>query len=262
MCNFKSFAKYRLRLSEQEQPSLGLSPKDKGIVIHEVLQKLYNHHKSINQVLISENKENEISLHIENLLSKYLNKKPLSGNKNYISNTKNSLLKMIIEFLKLEKTREKFTVIATEKQHQLKIADMTIKCIIDRVDEVANNQYLLLDYKTGHATPSHWFEPLQDPQMPIYSIIYKKEVIGAAFAKINHMQVTYSGIVDPDYQIPGTLTKHKSFTEWQSILDYWDETITNLVISYSKGSTALTPRDNTVCKNCDYQRLCRVWDGE
>jgi hypothetical protein len=247
-CNYRSFAKFRLRLDELEQPCLGLSAKDKGIIIHDVLQKYYTSGCVIEEQL-------------ESIVKKALNKKPLSGNNSYINAITLSITSAINDFLKIEKEREPFKVIATEKSHKLSIKDITIKCIIDRIDMLNDGKIVLIDYKTGQATHSHWFGDIKDPQMPIYSLNYRGKLAGLVFGKINHIKSCFSGITTEEHYIDGTVTKYKNYYDsWDDIEKYWLGSLTEIVIRYSEGSIKLSPENPGVCKNCEYQRLCRIWD--
>lgn len=257
-CHFKSFAKFRLKLAELEMPSLGLNAKEKGIIVHEALQRYYTENKDIT---LTDIKHEQLNKNIRELLTYYLSKKPLSGNNEYITTTTTIISQAIVEFINLDATRPKFTVKATESKHKITISDINIRCIIDRIDEVATGKYILIDYKTGATSPSHWFDIIKDPQMPIYSLNYKESIVGLAFAKINHIQAVFSGITSKDNFIEGTMTKYKDFASIGSMIDYWQTEITTIVSTYATGSIRLTPSSKAVCKTCDYQRLCRIWDG-
>ncbi|MEE3003574.1 MAG: PD-(D/E)XK nuclease family protein [Pseudomonadota bacterium] len=261
-CHFRGFAKFRLGLKDISDANLGLNPRDKGIIVHEILQNYFTKFKAQPQQELTDEQQNFLQNKIKSTVKKYLQNKPRSGNSNYIKSEINIISKMLKEFFVLESERPKFSIASIEHKHNINVSDITIKCVIDRIDKINDNEYILLDYKTGVASPAAWFgERISDPQMPIYSLNYKNKLAAISFIKINHIKVCYSGLTQESHYFNGLQTKYQNyFSDWQNLENYWQTQISEMIRSYSNGSTILNPAVKSICYSCEYQRLCRIWE--
>ncbi|MBT4885526.1 MAG: hypothetical protein HON55_05190 [Legionellales bacterium] len=262
VCHFKAFAKYRLKAFEFESPILGISNKDRGIIIHNVLQKIYHKYSSSSELKLLINNTEYLKKNIKDQLTKFLYQKQFSANKSYIKTESTNLFNIILEYIKIELERPNFTVDALEQKLSITIDNIEINGIIDRIDKI-DEHYILIDYKTGKANHNSWFgDTISDPQLPIYALSYKNKTAAVTFAKLNNIKVCYAGIARPEHQFLDTVVKYKDYFEnWNELETYWLDNITTIVKSYQTGSTALTVQNpTTTCINCSYQRLCRVWE--
>jgi len=261
-CHFRAFSKYRLKASDQDAPALGISNKDRGIVIHNVLQSIYNKYRSSSELKLLVHNHDYLHKTIKDHLTTFIYHKKFSANKNYIKTEVKSIFNIILEYINIELQRPNFTVDSLEKKLSITIDNIEINGIIDRIDKVDHN-YILIDYKTGKANHSSWFgDTISDPQLPIYALSYRNKAAAVTFAKLNSIKVIYSGIALPEYQFSDISVKYKDYFEnWSELETYWFDSITSIVKSYQTGSTALTvKKPNTTCINCTYQRLCRIWE--
>src|SRR5205814_9816260 len=98
------------------------------------------------------------------------------------------LAKLADEWLRLEKTRKGFQVMAIEEKRTLSVAGLEFSSRIDRMDRLLEGEggHVLIDYKTGYrVTPKDWAPPRpDDPQLPLYAVAAPEALSAVAFSKL------------------------------------------------------------------------------
>src|SRR5690606_11089606 len=125
-----------------------------------------------------------------------------------------------------------------ETQRKVEFAGISLNLRLDRVGLLGNDQYLLIDYKSGKPKTNHWkgVRP-QEPQVPLYALVYDKPVAAIAFAQINaHDQKLLSwGYVD--VPLPKLTTPADG---WQQQLDSWRRILTRLAQEFIEGDARIS----------------------
>ena len=253
-CHFKSFAKFRLHAKELMQPSLGLRAIDKGIIIHNVLQDIY---QSLTYLYELKNiTTDKIAQLVQDNTTNALKYKQNSSPANFIKNECENITTIILAWIKHDLNREDCQIHATEQEITVKLNDITIRGIIDRVDRLTNNKHIIIDYKTGAASTSNWFTSIiTEPQMPIYSIAYADKLAAVCYAHLGSI-TQFSGISESGL----TQLKIARNTPDESINDIvtgWRENIEQALTIYATGSIK-TIAEETKCNKCPYSGICRV----
>ncbi|MBT8439828.1 MAG: PD-(D/E)XK nuclease family protein, partial [Gammaproteobacteria bacterium] len=160
VCPFQAAASFRLHASEPDQAVDGASPLDKGSQVHQVLELIWQQLKTSHNLLKLDDTvlRTTVQNAIDKVMSYYQHKRPDLYQDNFLSLEKQRLLKLILNWLEIDKQRlQAFTVVEIEEDKTLEIGDLVFKTRIDRIDELANGQRILLDYKTGQsATSNSW----------------------------------------------------------------------------------------------------------
>ncbi len=262
-CHFKSFAKFRLFAKELTPPSLGLRALDKGIIIHNVLQDIYTNISFLYELKdIPEAKiEQQIYAITLRNINRILKYKPNSSSEKFIKNECQKITTTILSWVQHELIRENCQIHTIEQEIAIKIANITIKGIIDRVDKLANNKYVIIDYKTGAANANNWFtDTITEPQMPIYSIAYTNNLTATCYAHINHNNIGFSGITDDESSMPQLKTARNAPDKTiADIVAAWRKSIAQTLEIYATGSIKTIIAD-TECNKCPYAGICRVWE--
>jgi ATP-dependent helicase/nuclease subunit B len=171
----------------------------------------------------------------------------------------NLALEWLINF---DLARNNFTVLKPEKSVTTKINGLTLNLKIDRVDEISDNKYVLIDYKSGEAKPGDWLkERIIAPQLPLYSTLTSPSVV--AFGKIKKGQIEFKGVKDSSIDFSGfkvtNYTKETKVSEWKDLLALWKNKIHLLANEFLSGRAVIEPNLNQeTCKNCDLNSLCRI----
>ena len=258
VCPFQAAATFRLHASEPEEPVDGASALDKGSQVHQVLELVWQQLKTSNNLLKldEDTLQQTVQQAINKVMTYYQHKRPDLYQDNFLALEKQRLLKLILNWLEIDKQRSQaFSVIEIEQDKTLEIGELVFKTRIDRIDELANGQRILLDYKTGQtATSNSWLsEQITEPQLPLYSLTESSELAALALAKVNERQCGFSGLANSTDVLPGVKPPPDE-ADWSTLKQLWNERLTQLAQSYKNGDARIEP-DN--CTYCSFAALCR-----
>lgn len=269
-CPFKAFAKLRLHAKPFEETTQSLRAVDRGSIVHKALEIIWR------ELMDSQSLKNQSELELKNLISKASEHAiesviKMSGNeqKRYLTLEKHRLEKIILEWLNTEKERPDFKVIAHEQEKITTVANIPITIRIDRIDELANGDKLIIDYKTGKYNHANdWFgERLDEPQLPLYCILDSQNTVGISFAEVHPDLMKMNGVSKIPLEIKSIklLSDHKNADAklWEAQLNHWQLNLNKLAEDFYEGNAHVDPKDLTeTCNYCNLQSLCRVYDTE
>ncbi|MCX7017707.1 MAG: PD-(D/E)XK nuclease family protein [Candidatus Sumerlaeota bacterium] len=294
-CPFKAFAIYRLGAEKLEMPCAGLSAMDRGTLVHKALACVWRELKTkacllsksdddLNTLCEEAAKEaiKEFGLPTRNAMLQEIETRRLTG--------------LLREWLELEKQREAdFCVVIIEGQavgpkatpdaedFTLQLGDVKISGKPDRIDKIADDGLLIIDYKSGSSGSKLGAlaeDRPDEPQLPIYARIVmnrivmnqskKDNVIGVTFAKLRKGDIAFVGLGETDKIAPGVIPLPASKTAgikalgtWQNVCDSWKVTLDQLGSQLSQGKAAADPKkDENTCRNCGLKALCRIQEQQ
>ena len=250
-CAFRGFAA-RLNIDDFESPHIGLSRLQQGNLIHKILETFFNELKSGASLL----KLTELEL--DNLIEKHTESATLNLPKsNFKLNEKNRLVKIIRQYIDLEKQRSDFEVIKTESTSEVNINGLKFSTRIDRMDRLANGDSLIIDYKTGKDVKVSQMtgDPIDQAQLPIYAVT--NSVDGVAFATINSNDCQFKAITKNKSELPLKKQAINRMPEWDKQITEWTSILNSASEQFQNGIASVLPVKNA-CDYCDYDLLCRV----
>ena len=243
-CPFRGYAIHRLGSKTIHEPSPGMSKKLQGILVHDVLANLWGKIKSLDN-LRSKNLDEltrVISLSIENVFRN--TKNLINCEAPIIDIEKNRIKKLVLNWLEFEKKSENFKVIATEKKVRGKIFNIDISCRLDRLDQLTDGSFRVIDYKTGIFTKGDLEPPrISAPQLYLYCMLVGLDKVkGFSIARIN---VNTASLVSKIFQDDDDQVWHKDLESLgQEICD---------------GIATRRPKNSdSTCNFCDQKVFCRV----
>jgi probable DNA repair protein len=272
-CPFKAFATTRLDAQTWEPAEAGLTPMQRGNLLHEVLHSIwsgppYGIH-SHNDLLHIGDKKSFVLNHVQQVLQEQI--RPALRERmprRYLELEGQRLTRLVTEWLEYESTRVAFEVLETEAARTETIAGLTLKLRLDRIDRLSDGTVLVVDYKTGLVSPKSWDLPRpEDVQLPLYAgfaLDREKEPLGGlVFAKIRPGDQCFTGrVFDPATTLfPGlknisALAKNPLTAE--DLMD-WRDAIEQLAKDFLAGHAEVDPREYPkTCERCGLQSLCRI----
>lgn len=299
-CPFKAFVEIRLHAQPIEPIQIGLRAQDRGMIVHKTLELIWRTLQS------SENLSNLSTEELTTLIKECgtIAIEQMTGKKihaiRYLTLELQRLIKLIFDWLMIEKERPPFKVIAQEKEISATFANIPLTLRVDRIDELADGTYLIIDYKTGkNNSMKSWFSERPDePQLPLYCLLQPNNTIGIAFAEIHPDLLSFKGICQHDIDIPsikpifevsytshlkqknqeenlqcdnqGEKLDHQNQTyenrgeksNWQKQMQEWTKILNQLGNDFYQGKAAVDPKIEESCQHCHLHALCRIHENE
>ncbi len=281
-CGFRAFAEMRLHARELEQPSLGLSPAERGSGVHRALEVLWRDLGSQDalRALSDADRSRLVEQAIDAGLAKSSDPANGAWGKAYLDVQRQRLRRLLNAWLTEELRRPAFVVVQQEAKGQpLAVGPLELSLRMDRVD-VVDGARVLLDYKTGPARTSQWRGDRPDlPQVPLYAVLAGAQAAGydtgtgservpplgaVAFANVTPGQGM--GIHGFEHEGAGLLPPQSrksrmDAASFQEQVQRWGKIVARLATEFAEGDARVRPKQfPTTCDRCGLQLLCRV-DG-
>ena len=210
-CPFQSFATRRLSARPMEATDWGLEPRERGSVVHKILEDLWAELKS-HAGLIHARSENRLQAivehHVKAALQRYGNA-PHTRKRNwsqaYLDAEQERICSLIHEWLDYEAKRSPFTVEAGEVKLAAAVENLKLQVRVDRIDLIRNGR-VIIDYKTGAVKTDAWEGDRPDePQLPLYAGFGRvDELQGVLLGRVREGETRFIGRVEnPDDVVPG-----------------------------------------------------------
>jgi ATP-dependent helicase/nuclease subunit B len=256
-CPFQAFALSRLHAYPLEEPAAGLNARERGTLLHASLENIWQGLKTqaALQSLTEQTLKDKIALSVDHALKKIQHK---SLSETYLLLEKERLIALITTWLTLEKTRADFTVVACEQQISLCIEQLNLTLRIDRIDQLHTGESVLIDYKTGSASPQSWLGDRPDqPQLPLYTLAFQKEISAISFAKLSQEHCKFIGISTQENILPNV--KPQKDTDFAQLQTQWRAALKTLAKEFMQGVSSVNPKNReATCRFCKLAGLCRI----
>ncbi len=265
LCSMQAFARFRLDLEPLPNPVLGLTPIERGLIVHLALQLIWQQLQTQENLLALSSEQ--LTQLIEKVLPLALKLVPWSRRKllpkALLELEAKTLKNNLLEWLALEAGRPSFKIIALEKESQVLFKNMKWRLRIDRIDQLEDGKLLLIDYKTGTISTKQWQpEIFTEPQLPLYAVTSPTPFDGVAFAEIISKNLKMHGIARENISL-GKMGFLKSVTDWPALLAEWKQALETLVENFTHSQATLNPLEGeATCRQCRLQSFCRVFEFE
>lgn len=268
-CPFRAWARHRLRIANLEVPHTGLNAMERGVLVHQVLAHLWRQleSKEALEAMTDNDLDGMLKRIAKEAVSEMQQARPMALSKRFAQIEQRRLVRLVREWLNEEKKRDHFTVIATEEKLSIQVGDLVLNARLDRIDELAGGQRIIIDYKTRkQPAQSMTGERPDEPQLPLYLVMTKaqQDAVGVAFAAVKRGEMGFAAIVrDPDL-LPGVkafsqVNGCKQFATWEDLVAAWRQHLTNLAAGFCSGDAKVDPKQYPVtCDYCDLQLFCRI----
>jgi RecB family exonuclease len=163
---------------------------------------------------------------------------------------------LLLDWLRMERTREEFEVVSMETQRRVMVGALELDIKADRVDRYTRNRGLaILDYKTGATSKqAQWnSERPEAPQLPLYAITAEEAVVSVMFAQLAKGDMKLDGISDcGEAQL-----KRPPFASMAQQVEEWRRVLERVANAFVNGEAAVDPT-KSACKLCELHGFCRV----
>ena len=201
-CPFRAGAEMRLHARALEEPAPGLTPAERGELVHGVLARVWRV-LADQQALLAQDATTLRGLVRASIESE------AAGLRRHATRLTERLLelecewleKRVAELLDSDRARAPFAVDSVETPRTVVLGGLTLEVKLDRVDRLADGRLAVIDYKTGgDAEPGAWLgDRPRLPQIPLYTqAVGAERVAAAAFGRVRAGRTGYAGIAsDP-----------------------------------------------------------------
>lgn len=266
LCPFQAYARHRLSVTQWQPVAEYLDARQIGTILHQILancwQRLHDQKTLLQQTKIQ--LQTLISQQVKAVLQHWQQRYPhlLSTAVQQLELVR--LTQLVSDWLDGEKQRPPFTVSATETAYSGEIEAIPLKLRIDRLDQLATGQTMVIDYKTSKETTviSTWLgERPIEPQLPLYVLLTDADA--ASFANVRAVKSGFSGLSQDTLSIDGIRTvaedRYSDQDSWQEQKAQWQASFAQLATEIKQGHAAVDPISITqACQYCDLRRLCRL----
>jgi probable DNA repair protein len=258
-CPFQYFSRYRLNLSECNEPSIGLEAFERGTLVHEALAYFYQHIPNSQKLATIEKTQRDQM--IENAIVYSL--KNIYKNKLFIDTEKARLTLLLNQWVDFELTRPQFTIENIESTIHFSIHNFNLNLRVDRIDRLDDDYLLVMDYKTSQqASTQGWYDDrLTNPQIPLYVLSIGEQCQNVALALVKRGEPKFVGVSTNQTGVKGIRSTHKDDKAWQwpALKTSWQEKISNLTFEIKTGYAAVMPdKKSNPCQYCEMALMCRV----
>lgn len=175
---------------------------------------------------------------------------------------------VLTEYAHQEAQRPPFTLGATEHELSWSRGLLRLNLRLDRLDDLAGGEQLLLDYKTGIGElrpDKDWLRPRPvNLQLPFYAAALHDEgraVSGLAFVRLHARQVGLSGLAAPGMDIEG-LTELETAQQWTAQIAQWKQAVEGLADEFLQGQAANQIWNRNDLLYCDVLPFLRLFQED
>ncbi len=272
-CPFRAWAKHRLSIRRSDVPHEGLNALERGSLVHQIMALLWEQLKSRQNLefLSLQELEQLIDRSVDNAIQSMQKQRLGMLTGRFAQIERQRLNRLVRGWLELEKKREDFTVIAIEQPCSVSIGGIKLNGRLDRVDELANGQHLIIDYKTGRQSVRTMIgERPDEPQLPLYLVAGEStaQMAGVAFATIKQEAMEFVAVLREDDLLPGVkvfteLNGYKTLSSWEELVAVWQRNLTDLATGFASGNATVDPKSYPeTCRYCELQSFCRIYERE
>lgn len=268
-CPFRALARHRLNAESLRVPHTGLNAMERGILAHDVLAQIWRHLKT--KVGLDRISADELEKLLKNVVSGAVahirQERPEIFSGRFAEIEQRRLVNLAREWLEEEKKRSCFTIVAIEDKRSIHVGGLALTIRLDRIDELADGQRIIIDYKTQKPSINTILgERPDEPQLPLYLIAAEPNAVAVAFAAVKTGETGFIGVARDEDLLPGIKAfaeslQRKQYESWTALTDAWRNSLEVLAKGFLSGDASVDPKNYPMtCQYCDVQPFCRIYE--
>jgi ATP-dependent helicase/nuclease subunit B len=272
-CPFQAFVLRRLGVRELSIAGRGLSPGDRGSLIHKVLERVWSQgvgdhvhltsHADLLHAATAGTLRPLIAAHTAAAIRSMHAEHGDRWQRAYLKAEEERTVNLVTNWLAVESARQPFQIAAVEEKTTIQVGELSLQVRADRIDRVAEGQ-LLIDYKTGEVSTASWEGPRpEQPQLPLYAAFGgSTNLIGAVFAQVRPSSMGFKGrLENARANLSEQLNAKQLLTEpyTSEVVEEWRGNLLVLAESFVRGEAQVDPHIYPKsCLYCPLHGVCRV----
>jgi probable DNA repair protein len=258
-CAFRAQAQWRLGAEAPASLTDGIPPRLRGILLHSVLEGLWEELRD-QQRLLALSPDSRAAL-VARHWSAALRDNAAAGvawlAPGVLERECLRTARLLERVLALESARAPFSVQLREHEVAWRHDPASLVMRIDRIDQTATGQQLLVDYKSGTADSIRLHEGEARPlQLAAYVVALADagiDVDAALLLGLSPAQPGYAGASGMEEALPGRV---KQVEDWPLMQLQWRRELAQLLADHLRGS-ALLAENSAACRYCHLPAFCR-----
>ena len=266
-CPFRAFARRRLASEPLEAPRPGLSLRERGNLVHEMLKGVWKKLGTSDALAAADEASlaTILAASADEAIASVKRHRPdvLSGR--YAELERVRLMRLAREWLAVERRRPGFAIVTLEEKRPITFGGVTVNAKLDRMDRLAAGGHAIIDYKTGECKTASWMgKRPQEPQLPMYALGGGENVVAVAFGVVKTGEARFRGISRVSDLLPGVVTIDRDYTakkmyrDWEALVGEWRVELEAIGRGFAAGDARVDPKRADTCKNCDQPMFCRI----
>ena len=257
---FVAFAALRLNAKPLPEAYLGIGPHHRGNILHACLDRLWAEFED--SIKLANTNDQELIGLIQEAVNQELlvwQSQHFNLDIAYFEQLKFSFVDLLRQWFEFERQRPEFAVLAREKSLQTQVGPLNLELRIDRIDQLADGDTLLIDYKSGSSGSENDLisSPPVAAQLPLYAISLEESIAGLCFAQVVSGDIRFKGISSNQESRP-----LRYLEDWADTMEQWRQDLTQLAIDYAKGDSRLFETKNTFGRRDELASLHRMAEQE
>jgi probable DNA repair protein len=255
-CPFRAFVELRLGAEDLEAPAPGLDARQRGTLVHAALEGFWNEVRTYDALCNRPDIADVVRQAVAKAVERFETDRGAPLLERFAALERRRLERIVSDWLELEKLREPFEVIKPEGERDAEVGGIHFRVKIDRIDRIAGERDVIIDYKTGTPSVRSWeTERPEEPQLPLYSVVYgERPLAGVLFGQLKTGEVKFKGLVGEAVVIPGADSGDLAarIVEWRRVME-------RLAADFRAGHAEADPKEPAQsCRYCSLACLCRI----
>jgi ATP-dependent helicase/nuclease subunit B len=267
-CPFRAFAVRRLAARGVDVPHAGLDAMERGTLVHRVLEAVWRRlgTKRALDALAAPELDALLTRAADEAIAQARTKRPTTLRGRFATIERDRLVGLAGDWLAVERGRDDFTVLPVEDRRVAMVGPLALTVRLDRVDEAATGERIVIDYKTSRpGLPSILRPRLDEPQLPLYATAAEPGAAAAAFAQVRAGEMRFVGLARAEGLLPGVATPAEAERQsgaqpdWDAQVAFWRRELERLAVEFAAGRADVSPkRGSLTCRECAVQPFCRI----